>query len=216
MLRRSIAQYEVMRKVVFDVGRSFVRQGTAVVDLGSSRGEALAPFVAAFGDSVRYVAVEVSPPMLAACRARFDAEIKSGTLSLLDLDLRKSYPDKRASLTLGVLTLQFTPIEHRPRIVRDVYEHTVAGGALLLVEKVLGSSGRTDRVMTDLYHQLKRDNGYRQEEIDRKRLSLEGVLVPATADWNEGLLRHAGFQAVECIWRYLNFAAWVAIKTGGA
>jgi tRNA (cmo5U34)-methyltransferase len=212
MLRRSIPQYETMRRLVFEIGRRFVRPGSAIVDLGCSRGEALAPFIEAFGRGARYVGVEVSAPMLEACRRRFAREIESGTLSLVDLDLRCSYPNAPASVTLSVLTLQFTPIEHRPRIVQDVYDHTIDGGAFLLVEKVLASSARTDRVLTDLYHELKRTNGYAQEEIERKRLSLEGVLVPVAAGWNEDLLRHAGFREVECVWRWLNFAAWLAIK----
>jgi tRNA (cmo5U34)-methyltransferase len=43
-------------------------------------------------------------------------------------------------------------------------------------------------------------------------LSLEGVLVPVTAAWNEYLLRSAGFSHVDCFWRWMNFAAWVAVK----
>ena len=46
--------------------------------------------------------------------------------------------------------------------------------------------------MTRLYHGLKRANGYGEEAIERKRLSLEGVLVPVTAAGNEDLLRGAG------------------------
>jgi hypothetical protein len=61
-----------------------------------------------------------------------------------------------------------------------------------------------------------RANGYGEEEgeeeIERKRLSLEGVLVPVAAEWNEDLLRRAGFDEVECFWRCLNFAGSVAIK----
>ena len=53
---------------------------------------------------------------------------------------------------------------------------------------------------------------YTQEEIDRKRLSLEGVLVPVTAAWNEDMLRREGFRNVDCFWRWMNFAAWVAVK----
>lgn len=212
MLARSIPQYEVMRSLVFELGRRFVEPGTAVLDLGSSRGEALAPFVETFGDAVEYVGVEVSAPMLAACRARFEREIESGVMKLLDLDLRDAYPEVRTSLTLSVLTLQFTPIEYRTRIVQDVYDRTVDGGAFILVEKLLGTSARTERVMSEHYHELKRSNGYGQEEIERKKLSLEGVLVPVAADWNEDLLRRAGFDDVECIWRFLNFGAWLAIK----
>jgi tRNA (cmo5U34)-methyltransferase len=216
MLRRSIPQYEAMRGAVFDVGRRFVRRDTAIVDLGCSRGDALAPFLAAFGDGARYVGVEISPPMLEACRERFSGEIEAGAVSLLDLDLCESYPDVEASVTLSVLTLQFTPIEHRQRIVQDVYDHTIAGGAFFLVEKVLGSSARTDRVMVEVHDEIRRASGYTQEQIDRKRLSLQGVLLPVPAKRNEELLRHAGFHDVECFWRYANFAAWLAIKSDGA
>jgi len=66
--------------------------------------------------------------------------------------------------------------------------------------------------MVDLYYDLKKSNGYSQEDIDRKRLSLEGVLVPVTAKWNEELLKNAGFSEVDCFWRHLSFAGWVAVK----
>jgi tRNA (cmo5U34)-methyltransferase len=216
MLARSIPQYSTMRGLVYEVGKRFAGAGSVIVDLGASRGEALAPFVHDLADAASYVAVEVSPPMLAACRKRFATEIAADRFTLLDLDLRERYPDAVASLTLSVLTLQFVPVENRARIVADVHAHTAPGGAFILVEKVLGNSSMTDRLMTDLYHGLKRANGYGQEEIERKRLSLEGVLLPLAADQNEALLRRAGFGEVECFWRCLNFAAWVAVKDGGS
>ena len=52
----------------------------------------------------------------------------------------------------------------------------------------------------------------RVDDIDRKALSLEGVLVPVTAKWNEELLQMAGFRQVDCFWRWMNFAGWIAIK----
>ena len=42
--------------------------------------------------------------------------------------------------------------------------------------------------------------------------SLEGVLVPVTASWNEELLAKAGFKQIDCFWRWMNFAGWIAIK----
>ena len=82
----------------------------------------------------------------------------------------------------------------------------------ILVEKVLGKSADLDRALVDVYYDFKRRMGYTQEEIDRKRLSLEGVLVPVTAEWNEELLHGAGFARVDCVWRWSNFAAWLAVK----
>lgn len=62
------------------------------------------------------------------------------------------------------------------------------------------------------YYDLKREHRYTEEQIRDKRKSLEGVLVPVTESWNLDLLHTAGFKKVECFWRYLNFAGWLAVK----
>jgi tRNA (cmo5U34)-methyltransferase len=212
MLQRSIPQYDVMRQAVFDMASRFVQPGTAVVDLGCSRGEALAPLVDKFGSHNRFIGIEVSPPMLAACRERFAGLIRCGVVDIRDLDLRHDFPPVQASVMLCVLTLQFIPLEYRQRLVRRMYEHLVPGGALLLVEKVLGATAGINDVMVETYLGLKADHGYSPEQIERKRLALEGVLVPVTARWNEELLAMAGFTQRDVIWRWMNFAAWLAVK----
>ena len=234
MLARSIPQYEVMREAVFELGSRFVTPSTSIVDLGCSRGEALAPFVLKFGARNRFVGVEVSPTMLGAARERFADPIKDGFVDIRDLDLRTHYPLEKASLaravawalglhvldtgamyrsvTLAVLTIQFTPIEYRHRIVKTIFDHTLPGGAFILVEKVLASTAQLDELFVERYHAMKAKHGYTTEQIERKRLALEGVLVPVTARWNEDLLRDAGFRQIECFWRWLNFAGWVGVR----
>lgn len=212
MLRRSIPQYDVMRQAVFNIASRYAKDKSAIVDLGCSRGDALAPLVDRFGAHNRYVGVEVSQAMLDAARKRFQGYIDCGVVSIRDMDLRHAFPPERASVILSVLTLQFTPIEYRLKIVRDAFNALLPGGALILVEKVLGATADLDAALVDLYYSMKRDHGYSQEEIDRKRLSLEGVLVPVTAAWNEQLLHQCGFTEVDCFWRYLNFAGWIAVK----
>lgn len=208
MLSRSIPQYDVMRKACFDIGKQYAQPNTWIVDLGASRGEALAPFVETCEDN-HFLGVEISDAMYYAARARFAGNER---VIIRQDDLRYRYPEEQASVTLSVLTLQFTPIEYRQRIIRQAYKHTVSGGALILVEKVLGATAELDAVMVDLYYALKGENGYTPEQIERKRLSLEGVLVPVTAKWNEELIRTAGFAQVDCFWRWMNFAGWVAVK----
>lgn len=212
MLKRSIPQYGVMRQVVFDVGRRFVQPGTDIVDLGCSLGDAIAPFLAEYGGNNRYIGVELSRAMLEACRLRFCEEIASGLVQVHELDLRSGYPKVCSSVTLAILTLQFLPIECRLRIVQHARRCLVDGGAFIMVEKILGATAGLDALMVERYHQLKREAGYTQEAIDRKRYALEGVLVPMTARWNEELLARGGFAQIDCVWRWMNFAAWVAVK----
>lgn len=218
MLSRSIPQYEVMRDAVTDLASRFLveaepaERNPRVVDLGASRGEAIAPLYDLLRGAAEYHAIEVAPAMLEELRQRWPRD----EVKVHDFDLRTGYPKLPgpADVTLAVLTIQFTPIEHRLRILRDVWKNTRPGGGLIFVEKVLGATAEIDERMVRLYYNLKGANGYSPEQIERKRLSLEGVLVPVTAKWNEELLKIAGFAEVDCFWRWNNFAGWLAIKEG--
>jgi tRNA (cmo5U34)-methyltransferase len=212
MLRRSIPQYDVMRDACFQVARRYVQPNTTIVDLGCSRGDALERLVDHYGAANRFLGVEVSEPMLLAARQRFAGMIRAKVVDIRRLDLREEYPNCPASVTLSVLTLQFTPIEYRQELVRRIFQHTLPGGAVILVEKILGATAELNALMVDAYYQLKEQNGYSKEDIDRKRHSLEGVLVPVTAAWNEDLLSGAGFRHIDCFWRWMNFAGWVAVR----
>jgi tRNA (cmo5U34)-methyltransferase len=216
MLRRSIPDYETMRAACVDIACKFVRPRTAVVDLGCSRGEAMSELIRRYGLDNHFVGVEVSEPMLQTCRERFAHEINAGYVAIESLDLRSEYPQVQASVTLCVLTLQFTPIEYRLQILKRIYDHTLPGGALILVEKIIGSTATLDQLMVETYYRLKSEHGYSQDQIERKRLSLEGVLVPVTADWNREMLRSAGFTEIDAFWRWFNFAGWVAVKGGAS
>ena len=213
MLERSIPAYTDMRELVKRIGKRYVKRKTTIVDLGCSTGEAVQPFISAFGCQNQYKLYDVSEPMLEACREKFKGWINEGFLTVESFDIRNGLPPMLVtSLVLSVLTLQFTPIEYRQKIIQSVYDSLEPGGALILVEKVLGNDFTLDSMMVDEYYRIKAENAYTQEQISAKRKSLEGVLVPITAHWNEQMLRDAGFRHIDCFWRYLNFAGWVAIK----
>ncbi len=212
MLDRSIPQYAVMREAVTTFAVHFAQPHTTVLDLGCAQGGALAPIMARLGDTVAYHGVDTSEPMLSDARQRFAAPISRGVCAFEQGDLRATYPAVEASVTLAILTLQFIPPEHRQRLVQRMYDHTRPGGICIVVEKILGGSAAIDDLMVDTYHGLKAANGYSAEQIAHKRAALEGVLMPLTAQWNEDLLRMAGFRQIDCFWRWMNFTGWVAIK----
>jgi len=216
MLERSIPAYNVMRELTTKLAIRYARPDAPIVDLGCSRGTAIRPLVDHFtpeaDEHMRFVGVDVSEPMLAAAQRTFarDRRVHIG-----HHDLRKGWPVQyaaTASVVLSVLTLQFTPIEYRQTILDDVYERLEPDGAVLVVEKVLGAGGRLHRVFDDEYLALKARNGYTAEAIARKKASLEGVLVSLTADENVTMLYRAGFRSVDCYYRWLNFAGWIAVK----
>lgn len=210
MLCRSIPEYETMRDLCFRLGSRFVQEGTCVIDLGASRGEALRPFIEQ-NKAASYFALEISEPMRSTMTELYEDR---HNVFVTDYDLRKirAKDFERVSLVLSILTIQFTPIEYRQRIVSAVYEMLEPGGAFIFVEKILGANSRMNDLLVEEYYEMKHRNGYSYEDIERKKAALEGVLVPVTATWNEDLLRTAGFTNYDCFYRHLNFAGWVAIK----
>jgi len=159
MLLRSIPQYEVMRKAVFDLACKYQKDNTTIIDLGCSRGESIAPLVKKFGAYNRFIGIEISEPMRKAAKHRFKGLIQEQIVSIENIDLRIDFPKTKASIILSVLTLQFTPIEYRLKILKNIYDSLLPGGAFIIVEKVIGASANIDLNMIDIYYNLKKDNG---------------------------------------------------------
>lgn len=212
MLERSIPQYAAMRDAVTALATRFAQPQTAIIDLGCSQGGAIAPLVARLGTANTYIGVDNSAPMLDSARQRFAPLIAEGVVDIREADLRDAYPAESASVTTAVLLYQFIPLEYRQQIARRMFTHTLPGGICIMVEKVQGATAMLDDTMVAAYLALKADNGYSQEQITAKRRALEGVLMPLTAQWNEDLLRAAGFTQIDCFWRWMNFAGWVAYR----
>lgn len=215
MLARSIPDYDGMRRLVSSLASHHLADNTYVVDLGCSLGAQLEPLIARHGAYARYLGVDCSEAMLARARERpgLKPYLSNGLLRLESCDLRREFPRVRgASVFLSVLTLQFTPIEYRVQLVRKVYESLRPGGVFLVVEKLFGQTAEADALFTRLYYERKGESGYSSESVRAKRESLEGVLVPLSARMNEQLLSDAGFARVECFWRWLNFAGFLAVR----
>ena len=212
MLARSIPQLDAMRNSVFEVASHLIQPNTHVVDLGCSLGASMEPLIERFGKQNRYLGIETSEPMAVACRRRLKSSIDAGLVEIRNADFRVGFPEVQVSVTLAVLTMMFVPIDDRLRTLTAAYQRTTPGGALVLVEKILGNDAFTDGLLVELYHEHKEAMGYTQEEILRKRMALQDVLVPLDFAANESMLRQSGFEHVDCFWRSLNFCAWVAVK----
>jgi tRNA (cmo5U34)-methyltransferase len=210
MLENSIPGYADMRQwVTRFAGRFIPEQGGVVIDIGASRGDALAPLLAA-RPRARFYAVDVAEPMRKAMAARFAGQ----PVTICKDDLRHDHSvfDVPADAVLSVLTLMFIPIEYRTRLVDCIHQNLKPGGAFILVEKTIQQDPLMDEIFNEQYYRFKADNGYTAEAIYRKKLSLEGVLVPLTQQWNEDTLRAAGFRHVQVFWRAANFCGLLAVK----
>ena len=206
MLSRSIPNYYVMRELTTMIGAKFAQEGL-VVDIGCSNGLAVENLIKKI--DTKYLLMDISEPMLDVCRKKYEGK---ENVNIVKHDLREELPFSEASLVISSLTIQFTPIEYRQKILNDIYEKIKPGGAFIFIEKVLGETSYTNEMFVNSYYDIKRMNGYSEDAIQTKKKSLEGVLVPLTFSFNEALLSKAGFKSIDCFWKCLNFCGWIAIK----
>ena len=210
MLERSIPQYQVMRFSVHDMTSRYFVEGDSILDLGCSNGGGLFPVINEFKDRAsKYVGVDVSAPMLEKARERF---ADNERVKIEECDLRHAFPVGNYGIIQAILCLCFIPLEHRQRVVSNCYDNLRDGGTFIVVDKLIGATAGIDNVLVDNYLKMKAENGYSYEEIVRKKYAIENVLVPVTAEWETQMLKNAGFRQVDCFWRWMNFAGFVAVK----
>lgn len=210
MLERSIPEYKTMRKLVGNLVNHYTRNNTVVIDIGCSNGTGIADMKERTKTKCDFIGYEISKPMSNVAIEKF----KDTSVRILNLDIVKDglLAHVNVQVITSVLTLMFIPIEHRQKVIADCYNKLPKGGAFIVVEKILGETTELNDIYNAQYYDFKKWNGYTKEQIDRKKLALEGVLVPLTSKFNEQLLLSAGFSYVDCFWRWNNFAGWVAIK----
>lgn len=209
MLARSIPQYETMRRAVRDFQTAFLpSRGGRVMDIGSSRGGGVEHLIESRSET-EFTLIEKAPAMLQVLEERYG---RRDNVYIRDLDITTRFPNIPSEVIQSILTLQFTPINYRQQLIQSIYDSLRDGGAFIFVEKVLGKGAVLDDLQDQFYHKLKRDHGYTYEDIDKKADSLERVLVPVTADWNVQMMNEAGFRHVDCFWRWMKFAGWIAVK----
>ena len=150
--------------------------------------------------------------MFSVLTSKYSQEINDHKVKFYNSDLTREFPKTKSSVILSILTLQFINPHKRLKILKSVWKSLESGGCFIFVEKLVSNIPEIENYFTDIYYGMKKNHGYTDEQINRKRLSLQGVMQPFSAKQNEQLLHKAGFEKIECFWRHLNFAGWICIK----
>jgi tRNA (cmo5U34)-methyltransferase len=214
MLGRSVPFYDEIQQMIGELVSDFAVEGSAIYDLGCSTGTTFLQIAQSVPRDrrIRYVGIDSSPEMLEIARRKLSAVEFDRPFELECADLNAGVNITDASVVLMVLTLQFIRPLYRQRVIRRIYDGLTENGALILVEKVLGENSTFNRLFIDHYYEMKRENGYSELEIARKREALENVLIPYRLEENKELLREQGFRHVDVFFKWYNFCAMIATK----
>lgn len=212
MVHRSVPFYsEIIRRQAQLIER-FYQPDTAIYDLGCSNGNLIIQLSRCM-DARPYtvVAVDNSAPMLAAFRERLTGTALEQRITLQCEDLRRT-PIENASVVVLNFTLQFIPPKDRDSLMTRIYHGLKPGGILLFCEKITHAHAGVAELQNDFHYTFKRENGYSDLEISRKREALEKVLIPESLESHLQRLDRAGFAAMDVWLKWFNFAALIAIR----
>jgi tRNA (cmo5U34)-methyltransferase len=184
--------------MIFDLGCS---NGNLGIQLGRCMG----------AQPYAMMAVDNSAPMLAAFRERLAGTFLEQRITLQCEDIRRTSIG-HASVVVLNFTLQFLPPEDRDSLITRIYQGLTPGGILLFCEKITHADAGVAELQRDFHYVFKRENGYSDLEISRKREALEKVLIPETLESHLRRLARAGFAAMDVWLKWFNFAALMAIK----
>lgn len=212
MLDRSVPFYQEVIKATTHLLRRHLQPGDTVCDLGCSTGTSLLQMARLLeGRDLRLVGIDSSPAMLEKARLKAEMYGRQHTIDFCLEDITRLQRPGTAAFVVNY-TLQFIRPLLRPTLVERLFANLRPGGLLIVSEKTILPDGRLNRSFIDIYHDLKRERGYSELEIARKREALENILIPFSVEENIALLGNAGFQPVTPFFQWFNFSSFVACK----
>lgn len=207
MIARSVPFYKQSSELVCQILARVLPDGSSVLDLGCSTANTLLALFALRKDLI-LKGIDSSGAMLDLAKNK--AKAHGASIELVLGDITDCELGKNNAVILNY-TLQFIKPNLRADFLAKVCDSLEPGGMLILSEK-LELNNALNGVITAIYENYKEAQGYSKIEIAKKREALSSVLIPNSAKANENLCLNAGFSAFECIFRWGNFATFVAIK----
>ena len=187
----------------------------AICDLGCSTGNLLLFLAQNVSDIETLCGVDNSAPMLEIAKAKADAYGAKITLinaDILEFFVPNSTQKGAFDAIIANYTMQFIRPQKRESLCKKICESLQKNGIFIMSEKLVSEDKWLDKRLIDIYHNFKAQNGYSKTEISKKREALENILIPFSQDENVAMLKNAGFRAVEVVFRFGNFATFIALK----
>ncbi len=209
MVSRSVPFYKEVQELIVQFASKHLKDGCRVYDLGCSTASTLLALEQATDKKLELIGIDNSDAMIEQAQNKIAAY---GSQIKLMVDDIVTTPMEHANLVVSNYTLQFIRPLKRSELVQRIYDSLDENGIFIFSEKVIMDDKVLDKEFIDLYYDYKERQGYSRFEIAQKREALENVLVPYTYEENVQMLKDAGFETVDTLFRWVNFNTFIAKK----
>jgi len=209
MLERSVPFYKESQNITEFFVHKHLQDGGLVYDLGSSTASLLLNIHRKLSVNATLIGLDNSEAMLE--QARRKCEAYGAPIEVINADILE-YDYKQADVFISNYTLQFIRPLVREELVKKIATSLKDEGIFIFSEKVISHHSKLNKDLIECYYDFKKTQGYSEYEIVQKREALENVLVPYSEEENIKMALSAGFSHCEVLFRWANFATFIAIK----
>ncbi|MBN2815321.1 MAG: carboxy-S-adenosyl-L-methionine synthase CmoA [Campylobacterales bacterium] len=209
MLERSVPFYKESQKITQFFVLKYLKDGGTLYDLGCSTASLLLNIHREMQVEAKLVGLDNSEAMLK--QAQRKCEAYGAKIIVENADIL-SYDYSLADVFISNYTLQFIRPLVREELVKKIAASLNKEGVFIFSEKVISHHSKLNKELIECYYEFKKTQGYSEYEIMQKREALENVLVPYSEEENIKMAKSAGFTHCEVVFRWANFATFIAIK----
>ncbi|MEA3498251.1 MAG: carboxy-S-adenosyl-L-methionine synthase CmoA [Campylobacterota bacterium] len=209
MLGRSVPFYDQMLELTTSFVLKYTKQNSTIYDLGCSTASTLINIAKVSKTDLDLIGIDTSDAMLIRAKQKSKAygyDIRFINDDIFNIDFKKS------DAIISNYTLQFVRPLQREKLIKKIYNSLEVGSVFIFSEKVVTDNKILNKQFIDEYYNFKKTQGYSEFEIAQKREALENVLIPYTYEENKKMIEDAGFTHFDCIFKWVNFATFIAIK----
>jgi tRNA (cmo5U34)-methyltransferase len=209
MLERYVPFYNEAMMLTQRIALNTLREGHILYDLGCSTATLLLNIERALDFPATLIGIDNSEAMLKHAGKKLAIYDSNIVLKMADI---LEYPYENADVIISNYTLQFIRPLQREKLLRRIADALNEGGVFIFSEKVVSEDKKLNKELIDIYYDFKKAQGYSMYEIMQKREALENVLIPYTAYENIQMSCNNGFKSCEMLFKWANFATFVARK----
>ncbi len=209
MLNRSVPFYKEMLNLTTSFALKYLKESGVVYDLGCSTATTLIKIANESKYKLDLIGIDTSKAMLS--RAKQKTKAYGHYITFLNDDIF-DITFKTSNIIISNYTLQFIRPLQREKLIKKIYDSLDDGGVFIFSEKVITNNNLLNKQYIDEYYNFKKSQGYSEFEIAQKREALENVLIPYTYEENKAMILDAGFKDFDCVFKWINFATFIAIK----
>ncbi|MDC0932403.1 carboxy-S-adenosyl-L-methionine synthase CmoA [Arcobacteraceae bacterium] len=209
MLSRSVPHYEDMLNLTTSFALKYTSENSTIYDLGCSTATTLINIAKNSKHDLNLVGIDTSSAMLDRAKHKTNAygiDIEFIEDDIFNVDFKTS------NVIISNYTLQFIRPMKREQLVKKIYNSLEVGSVFIFSEKVITDNKILNKQFIDEYYDFKKTQGYSEFEISQKREALENVLIPYSYEENKKMILDAGFKNFDCLFKWINFATFIAIK----